>query len=325
VRVVLLGTAAGGGFPQWNCWCPSCRVARYTPNNAIPRRQSSAAISVDGERWFLLNASPDVRDQIALLPSTGRLPPLRADTAYETGLTAKTTSASPATIRHVPIEGVLLTDAELDHTLGLVLLREARRLPLWMTASVSAMLEDDSRILPVTRAFADVPVTELRLETPQPLCYRDGSPSGMSVEAFAVAAGPPRFARRHDPGHTIGMVIRDEARGTMCAFVPGCGELTPSLLERFAEADVLLFDGTFWKDDELIALGIGNRTATEMDHLPISGPAGSLAQLAALPCRHRIYTHINNTNPMLVEHAPERAIVEQAGLAIGVDGMDIEV
>ena len=333
MRVILLGTAAGGGFPQWNCWCPSCRVARDSPEAARPRRQSSAAISVDGQRWFLLNASPDVRDQLALLPSTVRL---KADTPYESSANptsepsavraqAGTTHETPAPIRHVPIEGVLLTDAELDHTLGLVLLREARHLPLWTTTAVCAMLEHDSRILPVTRAFAEVPVTELGLDTPQAIRYRDGSPSGIDVEAFTVAAGPPRFSRRQEIGHTIGMMFRDEDSGKMCAFVPACGELTPSLLERFAQADVLLFDGTFWKDDELIALGIGDRTARDMDHLPISGPGGSLAQLATLPCRHRIYTHINNTNPMLVERSPEHALVERAGLTIGVDGMEIEV
>ena len=232
---------------------------------------------------------------------------------------------TPAAIRHVPIEGVLLTDAELDHSLGLVLLREARHLPLFMTAAAGAVLEHDSRILPVTRAFADVPVTELLLDTPQALRYRDGSPSGISVEAFAVAAGPPRFARSHDIGHTVGMVFQDQDSGKMCAFVPACGELTPSLLERFARADVLLFDGTFWTDDELIALGIGDRTARQMDHLPISGRDGSLAQLATLPCRHRIYTHINNTNPILVERSPESALVERAGLTIGVDGLSISV
>ena len=302
MRVVLLGTAAGGGFPQWNCWCPSCRVARHDPQAAKPRRQSSAAISADGRRWFLLTASPDVRDQLAeLVPNT------------------------PTSIRHVPIEGVLLTDAELDHSLGLVLLREARHLPLFTTAAACAVLEYDSRILPVTRAFADVPVTELLLDTPQPLRYRDGSPSGISVEAFAVAAGPPRFARSHDIGHTVGMVFQDQDSGKMCVFVPACGELTPSLLERFARADVLFFDGTFWTDDELIALGIGDRTARQMDHLPISGRDGSLAQLATLPCKHRIYTHINNTNPMLVEGSPESALVERAGLTIGVDGLSISV
>jgi len=300
--VILLGTAAGGGFPQWNCWCPSCRVARNTPEAARPRRQSSAAISVDGHRWFLLNASPDVREQLAhLFPET------------------------PATIRHVPIEGVLFTDAEIDHTLGLVLLREARHLPIVATAAVCATLERDSRILPVTRAFADVPATELQLDTPQRLQYRDGSPSGLSVEAFAVPAGPPRFARSNDTGHTVGMLLRDEDGGTMCAFVPACGELTAPLLQRFEQADVLLFDGTFWADDELIALGIGDRTARQMDHLPITGPDGSLEQLATLPCRHRIYTHINNTNPMLVEYSPEYAMVQRAGVEIGVDGRAITV
>lgn len=303
MNVVLLGTAAGGGFPQWNCWCPPCRIARHDPQAARPRRQSSAAISADGRRWFLLNASPDVRDQLA-------------------GLFSNT----PTEVRHVPIEGVLLTDAELDHTLGLVLLREARYLPVFATAAACKVLEHDSRILPVTRAFADVPVTELRLDSTQTLFARDGSPSGLSVEAFAVtAAGPPRFARTDEVGHTVGLVLRDQANGTTCAFVPACGELTPSLLERLAQTDVLLFDGTFWTDSELIDLAISDRTARQMDHLPISGRNGSLAQLAALPCRHRIYTHINNTNPMLVERSAQRTLVEQAGLTIGVDGLRVSI
>jgi pyrroloquinoline quinone biosynthesis protein B len=302
VHVILLGTAAGGGFPQWNCWCPSCLVARRDPSSARHRSQSSAAISADGQRWFLLNASPDVRDQLARLPS-----------------------GPSAEIRRVPIDGVLLTDAELDHTLGVVLLREARHLPLYTTPAIRAMLECDSRILPTTRAFAEVPVTELLLETPRELHYRDGSASGLSAEAFAVPAGPPRFARSHDIGHTVGMILRDEAGDSMCAFVPACGDLSASLLERLAQADLLLFDGTFWTDNELIALGIGDRTARQMDHLPISGPDGSLDQLRKLPCRHRVYTHINNTNPMLVESSPERALVEQAGLLVGVDGLQFNL
>lgn len=300
VQIVLLGTAAGGGFPQWNCWCPSCTVARHDPLAARPRSQSSAAISVNGQRWFLLNASPDVRDQLARLRS-----------------------GTSGQIRHVPIEGVLLTDAEIDHTLGFVLLREARHLPLYTTAAIRKMLECDSRILPMTRAFAEVPVTELLLETPQVLHYGDGSASGLSAEAFAVPAGPPRFATSHEVGHTVGIAVRDEESGKVCAFVPGCGHLNSSLLERLARADLLLFDGTFWTDDELIALGISDQTARQMDHLPISGPSGSLEQLGKLPCRHRIYTHINNTNPVLVENSPERALVEQGGLTIGVDGLEI--
>ncbi len=136
--VILLGTAAGGGFPQWNCWCPSCRVARAEPRRAIPRSQSSAAVSTDGRRWFLLNASPDVREQLARLPT-----------------------AIPEGPRHVPVEGIVVTDAELDHTVGIMLLREARQLQLCATASVIRVLEEDSRILPVTRAFADVKVTTM--------------------------------------------------------------------------------------------------------------------------------------------------------------------
>jgi pyrroloquinoline quinone biosynthesis protein B len=298
VHVILLGTAAGGGFPQWNCWCPSCLVARRDPASARHRSQSSTAISADGQRWFLLNASPDVRDQLARLPS-----------------------GPSVEVRRTPIEGVLLTDAELDHTLGFVLLREARHLPLYTTAAIRSMLECDSRILPMTRAFAEVPVTELPLETPQMLHYRDGSSSGLSAEAFVVPAGPPRFARSHDLGHTVGMLVRDEEGGSVCAFVPACGGLDTSLLERIARADLLLFDGTFWTDNELIALGIGDRTARQMDHLPISGPDGSLEQLGRLQCRHRVYVHINNTNPMLVENSAERALVEQAGVVVGMDGL----
>jgi pyrroloquinoline quinone biosynthesis protein B len=298
VHIVLLGTAAGGGFPQWNCWCPSCRTARSEPHRAIPRSQSSAAVSADGARWFLLNASPDVRDQIASL----NLP-------------------APSGLRHVPVEGVVLTDAELDHTLGIVLLREARRLQLVATDAVRRIVADDSRILAVTQAFAEVSVTELVPERTTGLCYRDGTPSGITVTCFPVPAGPPRFAREEQPGHTVGLVLRDDRSGGSCAFVPGCGGLDAALLERLGAADLVLFDGTFWTDDELIALRIGERTARQMDHLPVSGPDGSLVQLARLPSRHRVYTHINNSNPMLIEDGPERAMVEAAGLGIGVDGM----
>ncbi len=298
MHVVLLGTAAGGGFPQWNCWCPNCRSVRCTPHRASKRRQSSAAVSVDGERWFLLNASPDVHEQLDCLPG-----PI------------------PAGVRHVPVEGVVATDAELDHTLGIVLLREARYLQLYATRAVRAILECDSRILPVTQAFARVEVREMRLEQQIPLRYRNGEVSGVTVEPFEVPAGPPRFAREKDAGHTVGLVLRDEDSGGSCAYVPGCGEIDQPLLERLAETDLLLFDGTFWTDDELISLGIGDRRAREMDHQPISGPGGSLSRLAGLSRPRKVYTHINNTNPMLLNDSPERALVERAGLAVGADGM----
>ncbi|MEO8090621.1 MAG: pyrroloquinoline quinone biosynthesis protein PqqB [Gemmatimonadales bacterium] len=302
MHVVLLGTAAGGGFPQWNCWCPTCRVGRSAPHRALRRSQSSTAVSVDGERWFLLNASPDVRHQLDCLPGS-----------------------IPADTRHVSVDGIVVTDAELDHTLGIVLLREARRLQLYATQAVRRILDQDSRILPVTQAFAQVVVTEMVLDEPVPLRYRDGTASTLSILPFEVPAGPPRFALEHATGHTVGLILRDDATGGSCAYVPGCGELDRSLLERLAGTDLLLFDGTFWTDDELISLGIGDRRAREMDHQPISGPDGSLSQLAGLSRPTKVYTHINNTNPMLVEGSPERRQVEQAGLMVGHDGMSFTV
>jgi pyrroloquinoline quinone biosynthesis protein B len=277
-------------------------VARTEPRRAVARSQSSAAISADGKRWFLLNASPDVRAQISCLPGP-----------------------TDAEVRHLPVEGIIVTDAELDHTLGIVLLREARRLRLYATAAVSSILQVDSRILPVTQAFAEVSLTELSIGEPTSLSYRGGEPSGLSVEPVVVPAGPPRFAPDAQAGHTAGILIRDDSTGRVCAFVPGCGELTPALRERLDPVDLLLFDGTFWADDELISLGISERRAREMDHLPVGGPNGSLSQLSRLAPPRKVYTHMNNTNPMLLEDSPERAAVERAGLLVGQDGMSFVV
>lgn len=221
----------------------------------------------------------------------------------------------------MPVEGIVVTDAELDHTVGIMLLREARHLQLCATPAVLQVLEEDSRILPVTRAFAEVKATAMSPGSRIPLCYRDGGDAGLWVESFTVAGGPPRFARADEPGHTVGLAIRDTATGATCAFVPGCGALDTALLARLGDADLVLFDGTFWTDDELIGLGIGDRTARQMDHLPVSGPDGSLERLAELPSRHKVYSHINNTNPMLLEDSAERAMVERRGLRVGADGM----
>jgi len=225
----------------------------------------------------------------------------------------------------MPIEGILPTDAELDHTLGIALLREGRLLQLYATRAVFEVLNEDSRVLPVTWAFAQVRVTELVPGRATPLCYRDGTGSGLTVTAVLVAGDPPRFARRDLPGHTVGLFIEDARSGGHLAFVPGCGALDEPLLAQLAEADLLLFDGTFWTDDEMIRLGLSDRTARQMDHLPVSGADGSLARLATLPCRHRVYTHINNSNPMLVEDSAERRAVVAAGLLVGDDGMTFTI
>jgi pyrroloquinoline quinone biosynthesis protein B len=219
----------------------------------------------------------------------------------------------------------VVTDAELDHTFGIVLLREARHLQLYVTAAVRAILERDSRILPVTQAFAEVEVIEMSLDNRVCLRYRDGTSSGISVQPFAVPAGPPRFVRETGVGHTVGLILSDEATGGTCAFVPGCGDLDPALLERLGATDLLLFDGTFWTDDELVTLGISDRSARDMDHLPVSGAGGSLNRLSSLSRPQKVYTHINNTNPMLLEVSLERATVTRAGFEVGADGMSFTV
>jgi pyrroloquinoline quinone biosynthesis protein B len=302
MHVILLGTAAGGGFPQWNCWCPTCRIAREDPARAHARTQSSIAFSADGVRWFLGNASPDVREQLSRLPRV-----------EVTG------------VRHVPVEGIVLTDAELDHTLGVTLLREGRLLQIISTPAVIRTIAEDSRVLPVTQAFAVVQTVEIPLGEATPLHYRDGTPSGLTVEMKGVRGDPPRFARKEEVGHTVAAFITEEASGASCAFVPGCGGLGPKLLSRLNQVDVLLFDGTFWTDDELIRLGISERPASAMGHVAVSGVEGSLALLSRLDCRQKVYTHINNTNPMLIEGSPERVQVEAAGVLVGMDGMRFEI
>ncbi len=259
-------------------------------------------MSPDGERWFLLNASPDVREQLARLPAR-----------------------EPPGVRHTPVEGVVATDAELDHTLGIALLREAGALQVWATQAVLEVLNLDSRILPVTEAFAAVRAEALELERATEVRYRDGSGTGLVVTAFAVPGDPPRFARRSQAGHTVGLLVEDRRTGGRLAFVPGCGGFDDGLAGRLEASDLVLFDGTFWEDDELVRLGISDRTARQMDHVPVSGPGGSLAVLARLGRPRRVYTHINNSNPMLLEDSEARRAVTSAGLLVGEDGMRFEL
>lgn len=298
MEVLLLGTAAGGGFPQWNCWCPGCRAAREAPARARPRTQSSLAVSADGRRWFLCNASPDVREQLARLAR----------------------DPAPA-LRATPVEGILFTDAEVDHTLGVVLLREGRELRVHCTAAVRRTLEHDSALLAVTRAFADVHVSELPLDVPTPLIGADGTPSGLTVEAFPVAGDPPRFASADARGHTVGLVLR-AVDGGACAYVPGCGALDDALVARLAALPLVVIDGSFWRDDELVRLGLSDRRARQMGHMPVGGADGSLARLRTLAgATTVVYSHINNSNPMLLEDSAERAAVTAAGFLVGEDGM----
>jgi pyrroloquinoline quinone biosynthesis protein B len=260
-------------------------------------------VSADGARWLLVNASPDVREQLTQIPR-----------------------ASPAkgVMRDVPVEGVILTDAELDHSIGLLLMREGRALTVHATAGTAEVLERDSRILPTVRAFAAVSVVPLPIDQELTVRDRAGNDVGLTIEAFAVSGDAPRFAASGASGLSVGLMVRDGA-GAVAAYIPGCGAIDAPVRKRLSRADAVLFDGTFWSDDEMIALGISSSRGRDMGHVPIAGIDGSLSVLAGLQARVRIYTHINNTNPILIEDSPERRAVDGAGVTVGVDGMMVEL
>jgi len=305
--VRVLGSAAGGGYPQWNCACPGCRAVRDGSRAARPRTQSSIAVSPDYRRWFLLNASPDVHAQIEAFPA---LQP-RSD---------------PDGGRVVPVQAVLLTDAELDHTLGLLLLREGRGLEIHATEVARDTLWDGTSLLRTLEAYCPV--------TWEPVVPGRDVPlgGGLSYRAFDVPTSKrARFGAGKSgnsgtqAGRVVGYRLTDERAGRALVYLPCVQELTGPVYDQLADCSCLLADGTCWQDDELIRLGVAGKTAREMGHLPISGPGGSLERLSRLPVDRKIYIHINNTNPILLDDAPERRTLEQHGLEVAEDGLELQV
>ena len=293
----VLGSAAGGGFPQWNCACPGCRAVRDGSRPCRPRTQSAIAVSADYQQWFLFNASPDIRAQIESFPAL-----------------------QPDGRRATPLRAVLLTDAEIDHTLGLLLLREGRALELHATPEVRETLCEGTAILRTLEAYCAVewrpvvPGDEVALE------------SGLSYRAFDVpTTKQSRFPTRSEQGRVVGYRITDEASGRAAVYLPGVQDLTASVRAQLEDCACLFIDGTCWSDDELITLGLARKTAHDMGHLPISGAGGSLEQLSALAIERKIYIHINNSNPVLIEDAPERRIVEECGVEVAADGLEVHV
>ncbi len=306
MRIHLLGTAAGGGVPQWNCNCATCREARAGRGRVLPRSQSSVAVSADDQHWFLLNASPDIRWQIEAFPP---LQPLAGKK------------------RSSPIQSVLLTNADLDHALGLILLREGEKLFVHATASVRKSLTEGISLAPALDFFCGLawicPPGEL-----SPLLCRDGSPSGLLYEALPLPGKPPRFMKGKSspsPGDGIGYRLVDEKTGGGLLFLPDVAGLPESVVQNLSHCNLLLFDGTFWSEHEMQEGGGGDFSAKDMGHIPVSGADGSLRILAQLQVPNKIYVHINNTNPMLMEDSPERATVTAAGCAVGWDGMGIVI
>jgi pyrroloquinoline quinone biosynthesis protein B len=299
--VRVLGSAAGGGFPQWNCACPGCRAVRDGSRPARARTQSSVAVSPDSRRWFLLNASPDVHAQLRSFP------PLHPRGAPDGG-------------RAVPLEAVLLTDAELDHTLGLLLLREGRGLVVHATAATWDTLHAGTGLLRTLEAYCPVEWRPVVPGVEAPLA------DGLSYRAFDVPTTKrARFGPGHGTGRVVGYRLTDGRSGRVLVHLPSVQQLTPSVRDQLADCACLLVDGTCWSDDELIRLGVGTRTARAMGHLPMDGPGGSLEQLSRLPLGRTVYVHLNNTNPVLLEDAPERRLVEKHGMEVAVDGLEFHL
>jgi pyrroloquinoline quinone biosynthesis protein B len=300
VRIRLLGTAAGGALPQWNCGCDNCRLAR---EGKIPRRmQTSAAVSADGEHWFLLEASPDLRWQIESFPPLGP-PPGRRGTG---------------------VDGVLLTNADLDHVLGIWSIREGG--PLWIhaTPAVRSSLSEGLGLDRALSFFAGCQWFEVPAD-PRPLLRSNGTPSGLLYSGFPLPGKAPRYvaARPGAPGDNIALRIEDPRTGGRLIFAPDIGAVGPTLLEQLGACDVAFLDGTFWTEGELERLG--GRNATAMAHLPLGGPGGSLAAFPRGRKPRRIFVHINNSNPMLREDSPERSEVLRSGAEVGTDGQELEL
>ncbi len=295
--VHVLGSAAGGGFPQWNCTCPPCRAVRSGSRSCTPRTESSIAVSADRRRWFLFNASPDIRAQIeafsGLHPDEGRV---------------------------TRLQDVFLTDAELDHTLGLLLMREGRGLQVHATKSVHETLTTGTGIWPALEAYCPItwhqvlPGAEFALD------------EGLSGHAFeAPTDKPPRFVGTAAAGRVVGYHLTDHRTHKSLVYLPCMQQLSAGVLEEVAGCSALLIDGTCWQDDELPRLGLSAKSSRTMGHLPITGAGGSLATLATLPVARKIYIHLNNTNPVLVEDSPQARLLARRGMEVATDGLELQL
>jgi pyrroloquinoline quinone biosynthesis protein B len=311
LRVKIVGSAAGGGFPQWNCNYRQSRAARAGAAGFCRRTQSSLAASADGRSWVLFNASPDIRQQIADTPEL-QPPP-------------------DAPLRSTPIKAVVLTNADVDHIAGLLSLRERQPFGIYATAEVLAVIEANSIFNVLDPAI--VPRRVLPQDCELEICDADSRGTGVRMESFAVPgkvalyledSARPDADFSSDKGDTIGVRITAGDSGSVF-YIPGCARVDAGLRSRLHGAECLLFDGTVYTDDEMIAAGVGTKTGARMGHLAMSGENGSIAGLAGLDIGRRIFVHINNTNPVLDESSAERAAVRAAGWEAAHDGMEIEL
>ena len=304
MRIHVLGSAAGGGFPQWNCGCVNCKGVRAGTVAATARTHTSLAISSAGGSWFLVHASPDVRTQLRAFP------PLH-----------------PRAPRDSPIAGILLTNGDLDQCLGLLSLRESQPLHLYATETVRRTFTEDNRLYrALNRMPGQITWHELKLGASHPLLGEEDRLGALVVTAVSVPGKVPLYAEgqvHSEAGENIALLIRDREEGPIVAYAPCVGGMTAAVERILDEADCLFFDGTFWSEGELTALGAGSKTAYDMAHWPLKGSSGSLSVLAKARASRRILIHINNTNPILREDSLERRETERAGVEVAYDGMEV--
>jgi len=308
MRIRILGSGAGGGFPQWNCNCANCRAVRAGAPGFSARTQSSLAVSADGDSWVLLNASPDLREQIAKAP---QLWPKQSDS-----------------VRASPIKAVAVSNGDVDHVTGLLTLREAHPVAVYGSARVLHVLAAN-RIFDVC-APQYVPRREVPLDAPVALQDAAGKDLGLTLRAFPVPGkialwledlNAPNFGTSE--GDTLGFEITETACGKSFFYIPGCAHVPPELAERLTGAALVFFDGTLWHENEMIDQGLLGKTGSRMGHVNMSGADGSIAALAPLGIARKIYVHINNSNPVLDENSAQRKEARAAGWEIGEDGMEV--
>jgi pyrroloquinoline quinone biosynthesis protein B len=313
MRAHILGSAAGGGFPQWNCACPNCLLVRAGDVSVRPRSQDSIAVTSAGERWLLVNASPDVARQVErFVPLHPRAPPVSAPRGQQ-----------EISRRHTPIAAIALTNGDLDHVLGLLSLREWQPLVLLATERVRAGLVERNAMMR-TLARTSGQVTWKVLELGREVLLED---VGVGVTALPAPGKLPVHLvglSEPSPEDNVALRIREVLTGRTIAIATSVGALEGvGTLTR--GVDALLFDGTFWSEDELVSLGLGSARARDMAHVPIGGESGSLARLEPAGVARRVYTHINNTNPILRSGSPERVAVERAGWEVAFDGLEMSL
>ena len=303
MKVRVLGSGAGGGFPQWNCNCHNCHRLRHNAMNGNSLSQSSIAVSTDNKNWLLINTSPDIRSQLEAFPA---IQPKEG-------------------IRDTGIKAILLIDSQIDHTTGMLMLREGKPLEVYCTDMVKQDLTTGFPLFTMLKDYCtvnhhDVPVDGSSFTIPAIEDLR------FYTQALKSKA-PPYSPHRHDPheGDNIGVIIEQISTGKKVFYSPGLGEIEPHVMTAMQEVDCLLVDGTFWTDDEMCTQNISHKKAREIGHLPQSGPGGMIEVLNGVAKARKILIHINNTNPILDDDSEQRKILDAAGIEVAYDGLEIDL